>query len=311
MSSDGTHVWVANSDGDTVSEIDASTGTVVNTIPVGSDPLGVSSDGTHVWVTNYLDGTVSEIDASTGTVVNTIPVGSDPDGVSSDGTHVWVANSTAVRSVRSMRRPARSSIRSRSAASPSGVSSDGTHVWVANYGGGTVSEIDASTGTVVNTIPVGSDPSGVSSDGTHVWVANNGGGTSVRSMRRPARSSIRSRSAADPESGCRRMAPTSGSRTRGGTVSEISIVSVPDIVATPDARTRSTSATFEFTSDQKARGLNARWTARRSPRASRRCPIRLLAMANMPSRCASTTPAKNRARRAGTTGRSTRTRRRS
>ena len=66
----------------TVSEIDASTGTVVKTIPVGSGPYGVSSDGTHVWVTNLTtDDTVSEIDASTGTVVNTIPVGSDPWGV--------------------------------------------------------------------------------------------------------------------------------------------------------------------------------------------------------------------------------------
>ena len=64
----------------TVSEIDASTGTVVNTITVGSEPYGVSSDGTHVWVANCGGDTVSEIDASTGTVVNTIPVGSNPVG---------------------------------------------------------------------------------------------------------------------------------------------------------------------------------------------------------------------------------------
>ena len=51
MSSDGTHVWVTNGDG-TVSEIDVSSGIVVNTIPVGNAPLGVSSDGTHVWVVN-------------------------------------------------------------------------------------------------------------------------------------------------------------------------------------------------------------------------------------------------------------------
>ena len=34
---------------------------MVNTIPVGNDPLGVSSDGTHVWATNSSDNTVSEI----------------------------------------------------------------------------------------------------------------------------------------------------------------------------------------------------------------------------------------------------------
>ena len=64
-----------------VSEILASTGAVVNTIPVGAFPWDVSSDGTHVWVTNENDNTVSEILASTGAVVNTIPVGNNPLGV--------------------------------------------------------------------------------------------------------------------------------------------------------------------------------------------------------------------------------------
>ena len=53
VSSDGTHVWVANQAGDTVTELDASTG-IVQTIGVAPRP-GVSSDGTHVWVTNYGD----------------------------------------------------------------------------------------------------------------------------------------------------------------------------------------------------------------------------------------------------------------
>ena len=70
---------------------------VVNTIGVGSSPVGVSSDGTHVWVSNEGGGTVTELDASTGAVVQTIGVGSAPDGVSSDGTHVWVANYGATR----------------------------------------------------------------------------------------------------------------------------------------------------------------------------------------------------------------------
>src|ERR1700733_1833484 len=67
---------------------------VVKTISVGAEPEAVSSDGTHVWVANSGSGTVSEIDASTGTVVNTIKVDDGPLiaplGVSSDGTHVWV-----------------------------------------------------------------------------------------------------------------------------------------------------------------------------------------------------------------------------
>jgi YVTN family beta-propeller protein len=92
VSSDGTHVWVANYNDNTVSELNASTGSVIQTIPVGAKPDAVSSDGTHVWVTNGSSSTVTELNASTGAVVQTIGVGSFPAGVSSDGTHVWVAN---------------------------------------------------------------------------------------------------------------------------------------------------------------------------------------------------------------------------
>jgi YVTN family beta-propeller protein len=86
-------------DGGTVSELDASTGSVIQTITVGSNfpfggPGGVSSDGTHVWVINGGNRTVSELNASTGSVIQTITVGRGPADVSSDGTHVWVPNAS-------------------------------------------------------------------------------------------------------------------------------------------------------------------------------------------------------------------------
>jgi hypothetical protein len=65
---------------------------VVQTIPVGVAPDAVSSDGTHVWVANEVGSSLTEINASTGAVGGGFAVGSDPDGVSSDGTHVWLAN---------------------------------------------------------------------------------------------------------------------------------------------------------------------------------------------------------------------------
>jgi YVTN family beta-propeller protein len=175
VSSDGTHVWVANATEDTVSEIEASSGTVIRTIPVGSYPTGVSSDGTHVWVTNE-DNTVSEIEASSGTVIRTIPVGHEPNGVSSDGTRVWVTNLTEATA---------SEIEASSGTvirtipvdyEPNGVSSDGTDVWV-TMAYKRVSEIEASSGTVIHTILVGNYPNGVSSDGTDVWVTNYHEGT--------------------------------------------------------------------------------------------------------------------------------------
>jgi YVTN family beta-propeller protein len=176
VSSDGTHVWVTNEGEFTVSEIQASSGEVIRTIPVGQFPDGVSSDGTHVWVTNAYDGTVSEIQASSGGVIRTIPVGKVPYGVSSDGTHVWVTNAEGT-TVSEIEASSGEVIRTIPVGGePRGVSSDGSHVWVTHYGG-TVSEIEASSGTLINTIPVGRAPLGVSSDGTHVWVTNSGGVT--------------------------------------------------------------------------------------------------------------------------------------
>ena len=93
IASNGTDVWVANDGANTVTELDAATGTAVQTVGVGRGPDGVSINGTHVWVSNWEGSTVTELNAVTGAVPQTIGVGSGPNGISSDGTHVWVVNS--------------------------------------------------------------------------------------------------------------------------------------------------------------------------------------------------------------------------
>jgi hypothetical protein len=47
--------------GDTVTELNASDGSGVATIQVGNSPTGISSDGSHVWVANYGSNTVTEL----------------------------------------------------------------------------------------------------------------------------------------------------------------------------------------------------------------------------------------------------------
>jgi DNA-binding beta-propeller fold protein YncE len=59
---------------------------------VGKNPQSISPDGTDVWVANFDDATVTELDASDGSIVQTIPCEGVPDGISSDGTHVWTSN---------------------------------------------------------------------------------------------------------------------------------------------------------------------------------------------------------------------------
>src|SRR5579863_9252342 len=76
VSSDGTHVWVANFDSDSVTELDAATGALVQVITGSSyqfhSPAAISSDGTHVWVANIDGGSVTELDAATGALVQVI-----------------------------------------------------------------------------------------------------------------------------------------------------------------------------------------------------------------------------------------------
>ena len=64
------------------------------TISVGDAPRGVAFDGTHIWVANRNGGTVSKIVAATGAVTDTIAVGDSPREVAFDGTHIWTANSS-------------------------------------------------------------------------------------------------------------------------------------------------------------------------------------------------------------------------
>ena len=193
VSSDGTHVWVANNGDGTVTELNATTGAVIGApISVGSGarsgPDAISSDGTHVWVANSNDGTVTELNAATGVVVGTpIPVGPAPNSISSDGTDVWVTQSGGTK-VTELSASTGSFVQTITPANlsdgrspgPSEVSSDGTHVWVGESTAGSVSEIDPSSGQITEPITdLGAAPDAISSDGTHVWVTLSGSGGTV------------------------------------------------------------------------------------------------------------------------------------
>ena len=255
ISSDGSHVWVANIEtespgGNSVTELDASTGALLRVLSASSygfdDPDAISSDGTDVWVANGEGNSVTELDASTGALVQVLSASSygfdDPGAISSDGADVWVANGAGnsvteldastgalvqVLSASSyrLRRPRRYLLRrhrrlgrqwrevtaSRSCMPRPGARTSSSRVRVmdsttptlsrqtapmsgsTNGARNSVTELDASTGALVQVITGSSygfdDPDAVSSDGTHVWVVN-GGGNSVTELdgSEPARS---------------------------------------------------------------------------------------------------------------------------
>jgi DNA-binding beta-propeller fold protein YncE len=53
---------VTNIVGDSVTELNASDGSLVGTYPVGSYPYGITFGGSHIWVANSNGSTVTEID---------------------------------------------------------------------------------------------------------------------------------------------------------------------------------------------------------------------------------------------------------
>ena len=91
-------IYVTNSDDNTVTVIDITTNTVIDTITVGIEPFDIaySPDSQRMYVTNGGDSTVSVINTTTNTVYPTpITVGSAPYGIAYDliSDRMYVANS--------------------------------------------------------------------------------------------------------------------------------------------------------------------------------------------------------------------------
>ena len=157
-----TYAYISNNGDGTVSVIKTPDNEVIDTIAVGSSPLGVavSPDGEFVYVANNGDGTVSVISSVFLSVVANIHVGGGPYGiaVSPYNGDVYATNkSNDTVSVITI-----SEVTDTIAvgSSPLGVavSPDGKFVYAANNGGGTVSVIKTSDNEVTDTIAVGNEP---------------------------------------------------------------------------------------------------------------------------------------------------------
>jgi Tfp pilus assembly protein PilE len=171
--SDGTDVWTVG--GGTVTEVNASSLAVVNTVAVGSGSDALSCYGGTVWVADYSGGTVSEIDAATATVTHTYSSAgaSSPSSIYVDATGVWVAGGDLVELDASTGAvlndfPASGAF--------TAVAGNGTDVWASDLETGQITEIDESSATVVGS-PWAATSSSFNSpnltvSGTDVWVTD-------------------------------------------------------------------------------------------------------------------------------------------
>ncbi|WGJ13629.1 beta-propeller fold lactonase family protein [Methylocapsa sp. D3K7] len=187
-------LYVANTGANTVTVFDTATSppSLVATVPVGTNPAGVSlsPDGKRVYVANTTSNNVSVIDTTTSppSVIATIPVGTSPSvlAVTPDGNRVYVVNqfSNNVSIITTTTAPPSVIATIPVGAFPNGVAAGaaGNRVYVANSVSGTISVVDnaLTPPAVASTIGVGDlQPFGVAvtPDGKNLYVTLNGENT--------------------------------------------------------------------------------------------------------------------------------------
>jgi YVTN family beta-propeller protein len=183
ISRDGKLVWVTSETPQSLLEIDAATGRIVNqwlTQQERSHLVVVTPDEKKFYVSNTISGSVSVIERATG-AVKVIPVGKGAEAItiSPDGREVWVGmpadNKLAVIStakdeiVETIESGGKQPQRVR-------FTPDGKDVWVSHVAADTLTVIDAQSRKIVATVSVGKRPQGIvfSFDGRRGYFALSG-----------------------------------------------------------------------------------------------------------------------------------------
>jgi YVTN family beta-propeller protein len=186
----GQMVYVANSDDNTVSVIDATNNTKIADINVGRMPsaIGINFDNNKIYVANTDDNTVSVIDPTTNTKIADINVGRMPSAIGVINNKIYVAN-TGDNTVSVINATNNTKIADIEVGKgPLDIGVINNKIYVANFGtftytGNTVSVINATSNTKMADINVGRMPSaigvvnGMNGDKNTIYVANTGDNT--------------------------------------------------------------------------------------------------------------------------------------
>jgi YVTN family beta-propeller protein len=165
-------------DGDAVAMIDLESGKLEGSVHLESRPGAVATGQGTVWITLPDRGAVIEVDAETMSVVDTVSVGANPVGIAVAGDSVWVANggsSTVSRISPAKNNEVVDTIEVPGA--PAAIAVNARGVWVTDSVGDTVTPIDPETGDVLVSVPVGDRPVDLAEDGQELWVANAASGS--------------------------------------------------------------------------------------------------------------------------------------
>ena len=193
---DGSNMWVANFSPATVTKMRAADGVILQTIPVGtsgvSNPRLLAYDNVAhaIWVTVGGDNKVDKIDSSTGAVTQYAVPGS-PYAIAFDGTYLWVTQAL-LNTVAKIRTSDGTILGTYNAGvAPNGIAFDGAFIWITDqvYTGPppfpmstlcTVTQLQASDGSLVGTHQVGERPQWVTFGAGYIWVTNGSDNTVSR-----------------------------------------------------------------------------------------------------------------------------------
>lgn len=177
------------------------------TAPVGSSPVAMVFDGANIWVCNILGNSVTEVRASDGFVLNTINLnninnnfnatGIQPTGIAFDGQDIWIASTAQelggngeflfLFEIRAKdgslvtQLDLTNGFNNQTAISLAGPIFDGTFIWVFRSADTTLLGVRPSDATVQQSVPiVGFPGTFLAYDGQNVWVLANPSGGAAR-----------------------------------------------------------------------------------------------------------------------------------
>jgi hypothetical protein len=146
----------------------------VTTASLGfSKPVGALFDGTNVWVTDEDLNQALKL-SSTGAILQSVTVGTNPAHPVFDGTNIWVPNlsSSSVTVLRGASGAVLATLTGNGLNHPNAAAFDGERVLVANLSGDKVSVFKAADVTPIGSFPIAAGQQiGACSDGINFWVA--------------------------------------------------------------------------------------------------------------------------------------------
>jgi hypothetical protein len=183
----GGHLWVANEHGNSVSEIDPSTGAWMASLtsgPYGLDaPTAIAASGPDIFVANSVKS-ISEINANTRQLVRII-FGSEyrfskPVAITVAGGRVLVLNAgTGAGSITEFSAQNGLLLKTISGArfafnDPTAFTTNGQNIYVADKGNNSVTEVNMVSGRLVDVISQQglSEPDGIAAEDGRIWVAD-------------------------------------------------------------------------------------------------------------------------------------------